>query len=72
MTYTPTRFLSVTEAAAVLGVSRRTAYSLVRARQVPSIRLGGCIKVPAAALDQWLAERQHEALAVVRPRDLGP
>jgi excisionase family DNA binding protein len=58
--------LSVTEAAAVLGISRRTAYTLVQARQVPSIRLGGRIKVPAAALDEWLAERHREALEAVR------
>jgi excisionase family DNA binding protein len=58
-------FLSVSELAPRLRVSRTTAYQLVRDGQVPSIRLGGTIRIPTRALDRWLAEREAEALAAV-------
>lgn len=60
------RFLSVTELANVLHVSRTTAYALVRDREVPVIRLRGTIRIPAAALETWLSDREQEALDAVR------
>lgn len=42
--YPPT--LTVTEAARVAGVSRRHAYELVAIGQIPSVRLGGAIRIP--------------------------
>lgn len=59
-------FLSVAELGARLRVSRTTAYLLVRTREVPSIRLGGTIRIPVSAFDRWLADREQEALASVR------
>jgi excisionase family DNA binding protein len=59
-------FLSVTEMAAELGVSRSTAYSLVKERAVPSLLLRGRIRVPAGALDRWLAGLEQESLDAVR------
>lgn len=59
-------FLSVGELAERLGVSRSTAYNLVRDRAVPTIRLRGKIQVPASALDRWLEDREREALEAVR------
>jgi excisionase family DNA binding protein len=59
-------FLSVAELARRLCVSRTTAYQLIRDRAVPSIRLGGSIRVPTSALEHWLAEREQEALGAVR------
>lgn len=64
-------FLSVTAAARVLGMSRRCAYEMVRARRLPAVRVGGRIKVPAAALDRWIADRADEALASLR-QDTAP
>jgi excisionase family DNA binding protein len=68
MTYAtaPDAFISVSELAARLRVSRTTAYQLVRSNQVPAIRLGGSIRIPTSALDRWLAEREEEALRAVR------
>jgi excisionase family DNA binding protein len=59
-------FLSVTEAAGRIGVSRRTAYTLARRRELPTVRLGGCMKVPIAALEQWVRDREAEALEGIR------
>ncbi len=37
--------MSVDEAAEILGVSRNTAYDAVKRGEIPSIRIGRCIKV---------------------------
>lgn len=47
--------VTVVEAAALLGVSRNTAYQAVRDGTVPSIRVGRRILVPVHALDQLLS-----------------
>ena len=49
---TPT--LRVPEAAAILGVSRDTAYQAVKSGELPIIRLRGALRVPTAALLQML------------------
>lgn len=43
-------FLSVAEAAAVLGIGKNTAYDMVRCGRLASVRLGHQIRVPKAAL----------------------
>jgi excisionase family DNA binding protein len=48
-------FLTVRELAQVLRVSTRTAYLLVKTGEVPSVRVGGSIRIPRAALVQHLA-----------------
>jgi excisionase family DNA binding protein len=51
--------LTVTETAALLRISRNTAYSLIAQGQIPSIRLGKRILVPKNGLQQMLAEASH-------------
>lgn len=51
---TPSRTLTVTEAAAILGISRTSAYECVHAGTIPSIRLGGRIVIPRATFDEML------------------
>lgn len=48
--------LRVDEVAAILGVGRAKAYALVGEGQLPSLRLGGSLRVPAAALERWVEE----------------
>jgi excisionase family DNA binding protein len=59
--------MTVTETAAVLGISRSSAYECVRIGSIPSIRLGRRIVVPTQAIDALLAavplEPGHEAAA---------
>jgi excisionase family DNA binding protein len=49
-------FLSPAEAAAMLGVSRYTVYRLIRSGQLPSVRVGGQLRLPRRTLAQKLAE----------------
>ncbi len=46
--------MTVTDAARVLGISRSTAYELVRSGTLPALRLGRRIVVPTHALSDLL------------------
>lgn len=58
--------LSVSQFAARIGVSRRTAYSMVSAGEVPVVRIRGVLRVPEAALQTWLDALSTEALGAMR------
>jgi excisionase family DNA binding protein len=58
------------EAADLLGVSRSTIYQLLGSGQVPSMRVGKLLRVPAAALQRWVNERAAEAVETVEPDNL--
>jgi excisionase family DNA binding protein len=45
------------EAAKLLGLSRSTVYEMIAAGELPSVRLGHSIRVPLAALKDWIEER---------------
>lgn len=44
-------FLTVEQAAAVLGIGRNTTYDMVRSGRIESIRLGRQIRIPKSALN---------------------
>jgi excisionase family DNA binding protein len=46
--------ITVEDAAALLGMSRGGAYNAVREGEIPSIRIGRCIRVPSASLRKML------------------
>ena len=48
------RTYSVTEAARLLGISRTKAYECIRTGELPALRFGRRIVVPAAQLDRLL------------------
>ncbi len=55
----PASTLTLTEAAAILGIPIRTAYRLVQQGDfpVPTLRVGGRTKVSRAQMDAYLAPR---------------
>lgn len=53
--------LTVAEAAKVAGISRRHAYELVSTGQIPSVRLGGAIRIPRRRLFAMLDGEGREA-----------
>ncbi|MGP7959621.1 helix-turn-helix domain-containing protein [Sanguibacter sp. A247] len=57
-------FLTVAEVADAMRVSRMTVYRLVHAGELPAIRVGKSFRVPASALEQYLAEAtlEHDRL----------
>jgi excisionase family DNA binding protein len=48
------KVLTVEEAAKVLRIGRSSAYAGVRSGEIPSIRIGGSLRIPRAALDRLL------------------
>lgn len=50
------RTYSVDEAAAILGISRTTAYQCVRTKELPSLRFRGRIVISAAVIDALLLD----------------
>jgi excisionase family DNA binding protein len=52
-------FLTVRELADYLRVSRRKAYELVAAGEVPSFRVGSSLRIPRAELDAQLSASAH-------------
>lgn len=56
----------VPEFAAAIGVSRAKGYELIARGEVPSVRIGGSIRVPVAALREWMDRQLVERETVPR------
>ena len=48
------RWITVTEAATMLGIGRSTAYDMVRTKELPSVRIRNCIRIPLGALEEMM------------------
>ena len=46
--------LTVKEVAKLLGISRNTAYRLIKSKKLRSVRVGRQIRVPRSALEEYL------------------
>lgn len=55
--------LRPTEAADAIGVSRSKAYELIAAGEIPSVKVGGCVRVPLGALQKWIDQQLVETRA---------
>ncbi len=51
------------EAAEAIGIGRSKVYELLASGELPSIRVGSCIRVPVAALREWIDAQETSALA---------
>jgi excisionase family DNA binding protein len=58
--------LRPTEAADAIGVSRSKAYTLISNGEIPSIRIGGSVRVPVEALRAWIDRQVTERQAPSR------
>jgi len=47
------------EAAQILGIGRSLIYELIARREIPSIRIGRCIRVPSDSLQSWIREQEN-------------
>lgn len=59
--------LTVEQAGKVLGISRSTAYELVRAGDIPSLRLGRRLVVPVARVADGLGVTAESVWKVLEP-----
>ena len=61
----PPLLLSVNEAARVLQIGRSKLYELLAAGELPVVRIGRSVRIPTAALEQWVQRRTSAPLATV-------
>ena len=48
------------EAAQVLGIGRSLMYELITRGEIPSVRLGRCLRVSKESLQKWIREQEEE------------
>jgi prophage regulatory protein len=48
------------EVTQVLGIGRSLVYELIARKEIPSVRLGRCIRVPADSLKRWLKDQEAQ------------
>jgi excisionase family DNA binding protein len=48
------------EVGEAIGVCRSKAYELIASGEIPSIRIGGCVRVPVDALRAWIVRQTAE------------
>ena len=56
----PRQMLTVEQAAEVLGLGRTTMFALIKSGEIESVRIGFLRRVPADAIDAYLARLQTE------------
>ena len=54
------------EAAEAIGIGRSKVYELLASGELPSIRIGGSVRVPVAALQAWIERQLAERGEVTR------
>jgi excisionase family DNA binding protein len=62
---------TVREAAGLLGISEQTVYQLCAQKKVRHLRLGigrGTLRIPASALDEFIAQSTVQAAALAEPK----
>ena len=63
--------LTVPEVAALLRISRNSAYELIARNALPSVRLGRTIRVPRHALEAWILNASSASAGEVSIRAVG-
>ncbi len=50
------KVLRIEDVMSILGVSRWTAYELIRRGELPVLRVGRVVRIPRQALDAWIKD----------------
>ena len=56
-------FLTVPEAATVLGIGKTKVYELMATEGLPKVKFGTAVRIPVKALEEWLSQRQGKNIA---------
>lgn len=59
---TDTWLLDSREVSRVLGIGRTKVFQMMARAELPVVRVGRCVRVPRAALDQWMQSRTVPAI----------
>lgn len=66
------KLLTPDEASALLKVTRRTVYKLIKGGELPAIRIGGLLRVSEDQLDDFIAQSRTTASINRRDSPLAP
>ena len=55
----PSPLLTVAQVAETLNIGKTKVYELIRQEGLPIVRIGSVIRVSAASLAQWIAQREQ-------------
>ena len=58
--------LNLSEAARELGVTTKTVQRWLRQGKLPFVQMGKVRRIPRGALEQWLRQKEQEALEAVK------
>jgi excisionase family DNA binding protein len=58
--------LKADEVAKRLSLGRSKVFLMIARQELPSVRIGKSVRVPAKALEEWVDERRAEATAGTR------
>jgi excisionase family DNA binding protein len=53
-------FLKPVRAARLLDLSKSKIYQMIQRNEIPSVRLGGCLRIPMSALDDLVEQAKSE------------
>jgi len=53
-------FVKPVRAAKLLDMSKSKIYEMIQRRELPAVRLGGCLRIPMSALDELVAKAKGE------------
>ena len=65
-------FLRPADLASRLGVTTNRIYQLIRAGVIPALRIGGALRIPTAAWEDWVEQQRKQAVVAAsnsRKRD---
>ncbi len=65
--FDPLEALTVREAAALLHVSRPTVEKYIKARELPSVQIGRCRRIPRVDLEVFIEQRKAYGWRSYRP-----
>ncbi len=58
--------LKPSEVTQILGIGRSLVYELIARKEIPSIRLGRCIRIPSESLQHWLKDQEDKSSEMQR------
>jgi len=50
--------LKPSEVSQALGIGRSLVYELISQGEIPSVRVGRCVRVPKASLEKWINDHE--------------
>jgi len=61
--------MRVSDLAKIMDLSNARVYALIQKRELPSVRIGGAVRIPSSAYRRWIDQQTEAALASLTTKD---